>query len=367
MANETPLKDAKIPFDGPVQSGIEQAPQAHLSVLALDLDEGATIEQFQDLMQRWTTTARLLTQGQKVPGFEAWEMVEVPANLTITCGFGERIFDFLGRGERKPAGLHDLPAFKLDKLEEQWGQSDLVLQLCGDDLVTLNTAARLLVKAAEGTAHWKWVQKGYGHAFGAVPSGTTPRNPMGQVDGTINPGNPEEYNEQVWIESDDPAIDKSSIMVIRRIAMDLDAWDGVKLKTRDRVIGRHFHSGGPLSGGGEFDDEDMDAKDEKGRYLIDRHSHLALSREQDGQPSDALRRRAYGYDDAPIPGRGYTNSGLVWIAFQKNPDLQFTAIQKRLDESDLLNHWVNHIGSAVYWIVPGTDADTYWGQALIES
>ena len=62
-----------------------------------------------------------------------------------------------------------------------------------------------------------------------------------------------------------------------------------------------------------------------------------------------------------------TNSGLVWIAFQQNPDRQFTAIQRRLDANDLLNPWVRHIGSAVYWIVPGTTPDSYWGQSLVEA
>ena len=40
QASDTSLKGAKIPFDGPVQSGIEQPGQAHLRLVALDLKDG---------------------------------------------------------------------------------------------------------------------------------------------------------------------------------------------------------------------------------------------------------------------------------------------------------------------------------------
>ncbi|MDY5589458.1 MAG: Dyp-type peroxidase [Arcanobacterium sp.] len=370
-AEKLPLVNAIQPFDGAVQSGIVQPGPAHLEVLAFDLNEGVGKEQLIKLMKEWTPLARYLTQGRaaEVPNFYSPEMVEAVANLTITVGFGERVFDLIGKSELKPEGLHDIPAFTHDRLQEQWGQSDLMLQICTDDPVTLFMAARMMIKTALPVAHVKWLQKGFGHAFGAAPMGATPRNPMGSIDGTVNPRSDEDWAEQVWIDSDQAYLKNSSIMVVRRIALDLDAWEKLDDLGRGKVIGRDHHTGAPLSGGSsEFDEEDMDATDADGNYLIDRNSHLALSREQDGLPNDALRRRAYAYDDALNPHvKTSTNSGLVWIAFQKNPDKQFTAIQKRLDKSDLLNEFVAHIGSAVYWIVPGTRPDSYWGQDLLEA
>lgn len=359
------------PFDADVQSGIMQAGPAHLEVLAFDLNDGVGKSELITLLQEWTSLARNFTQGKaaNISNFYEVEMVEAVANLTVTAGFGERIFDLIGKSDLKPEGLHDIPAFDHDNLQPQWGQSDLVIQICCDDPVTLFTTARMMIKVALPVAHVKWMQKGFGHAFGAAPAGATPRNPMGSIDGTVNPHSAEEWDEQVWIDSDQAYLKNSSIMVVRRIALDLDVWEKLDEAGRSRVIGRDYHTGAPLSGGtSEFDEEDMDAKDAQGNYLIDRHSHLALSREQDGLPNDALRRRAYAYDDALNPHvTSSTNSGLVWIAFQKNPDKQFTAIQKRLDASDLLNEYAQHIGSAVYWIVPGTRPDTYWGQALMEA
>ena len=189
---------------------------------------------------------------------------------------------------------------------------------------------------------------------------------MGHLDGTVNPKEPEELAEQVLLDLDNPALNNSTIMVVRRIVLDLDAWGGIgNPRARNGDWPRLSHRRAPLSGGeSEFDEEDMDAVDTEGNYLIHRQSHLALSREQDGQPSDALRRRAYAYEDQPHPAEDpNSNVGLVWIAFQKNPDNQFSKIQARLDKADMLNEWSRHIGSAVYWIAPGTTEDSYWGSA----
>lgn len=367
--SETALQKATIPFDGHVQSGIEQPPQAHLEMLGLNLKPEVDKAGLIELMKELTPTARQLTQGNPIPNFLAPEMVAVTANLTITCGFGERIFDLIGRSDLKPEGLHDIPKFKRDMLQEKWGQTDLVFQICCDDPGTLFAAGRLLLEKAADKATLKWMQKGFTYAYGSAPRGTTPRNPFGQVDGTINPENSEEFNEQVWLdgEGETAYLDGSSIMVLRRIENFLDPWQLLDRPARERVIGRNLTDGGPLSGGGEHDEEDMEAKDAEGNYLIDRRSHLALSREHEEDGSDKLRRRAFAYDDMPEPGQSdLTNSGLVWVSFQRNPDKQFTVIQNRLDAHDLLNKFVSHIGSAVYWIVPGTSAETYWGQGLLE-
>ena len=57
---------------------------------------------------------------------------------------------------------------------------------------------------------------------------------------------------------------------------------------------------------------------------------------------------------------------------QKDPTRQFTPVQARLDEADRLNEWITHIGSAVYWIPPGTSPDgrdrgSYWGAGLFDA
>ena len=62
-----------------------------------------------------------------------------------------------------------------------------------------------------------------------------------------------------------------------------------------------------------------------------------------------------------------SNAGLVFMAYQRDPDASFTPMLKHLDEVDRLNEWITHIGSAVYYIVPGVGESEYWGQSLLES
>jgi dye decolorizing peroxidase len=45
--------------------------------------------------------------------------------------------------------------------------------------------------------------------------------------------------------------------------------------------------------------------------------------------------------------------------YQRNPLTQFVPIQQRLDEVDMLNEWITHVGSGVFAILPGfTPGDT---------
>ena len=361
---DTSLATARIPFDGPVQAGVETPTPAHLNEVGFNLEPGVSKAQIIELMKKWTAAARALTQGHEVGGFVEPEMTAITANLTITFGVGEGFLKAAGVEDRKPEWLHPIPAFEHDKLEDRWGQTDMVVQFNADDLVIIATALNRFVQLARGVAHVGWEQQGFGHAAGTEKPGTTPRNPMGQIDGTVNPQTHEEYEEEVWIDAEEPYLKNSAAMVIRRIGINMDKWYEFDRPARERVIGRRLDTGAPLSGGeSEFDEEDMDAVGADGNYLIDRNSHLALAREQDGLPNDALKRRAYSYQ-VFTPGRG-PESGFVWVAFQKDPDKQFTAIQRRLDQSDLLNEFIGHIGSAVYWIVPGTSADSYWAEALL--
>jgi len=57
---------------------------------------------------------------------------------------------------------------------------------------------------------------------------------------------------------------------------------------------------------------------------------------------------------------------LIFICFQADPDEAFTPLQKRLAEKDRLNKWITHVGSAVFWVLPGTQNGAYWGQQFLE-
>ncbi|MFP7364708.1 Dyp-type peroxidase [Corynebacterium callunae] len=367
----TSLKGQVVAFDGRHQAGIDTPHQAHLNLVAFSLRAGVDRAGIRRLLRLWTEDARALCAGQTPLGSLEPELATAPANLSITCGFGSRLFDVAGLASQRPEWLHPIPAFYRDQLREEWGEADLVLQICCDDALTLSHATRHMIRAGVDYAATRWVQQGFVNANGVLAKDETPRNLFGQKDGTINPRSDQEFQDVAWIkEGPEWAID-GSCMVVRRIAMNLDTWEELDRGSREVSVGRTLDTGAPLTGTAEFDAADFTATDSVGLPVIDPASHMARSRASEDHPEQKILRRVFNYDLPPDPtSEQLSNAGLVFICFQKNPDLQFTPIQQRLDEQDRLNQWISHIGSAVFFIPPGTNpedssADEFWGARLL--
>lgn len=362
-----PLTRASVPFDGAHQAGIATPTQADLNLAGFDLKPGVDAAGIARLMRLWTEDARDLTAGRNPRSSLEPEMVRWPANLTITCGFGERIFD-IAAPAAKPTWLHDIPAMTRDQFDGKWKQTDLVLQICSDDPVMSAWALRHMTRAGMDYVQPAWLQQGFMNAFGSIPKGHTPRNLFGQVDGTVNPHSADEFAEQVW--SEGPAgFAGSTSLVVRRIHMDLDDWERLDRASREQSVGRKLADGAPLTGSDEYDQPDFGAIDEYGLPIIDKNSHMARATAPDSHPEQRFLRRPYNYNLPPDSGQ-LSNAGLIFIAYQKDPDIQFTPVLQRLDEVDRLNEWTTHIGSAVYWIPPGTQPDhggeAFWGQTVLK-
>lgn len=360
------LHSATIAFDGAHQSGVATATQANLNLVGFNLKDGVDADGIRNLMQLWTEDARELAAGRNPLSSLEPEMVERPANLTITCGFGERVFDIAASGA-KPQWLHDIPDMPREQLSDDWAQTDLVLQICSDDAVVCAWATRHMTRAGMDYVRTAWVQQGFMNAYGSIPEGHTPRNLFGQVDGTVNPRSDDEFADQVFTD------DGSSSLVVRRIAMDLDDWERLDRTSREEAVGRRLSDGAPLTGDDEFDAPDLDARDEYGLPVIDMNSHMARAMPPADHPEQKFLRRPYNYNLPPEPGsEQLSNAGLVFLAYQKDPDVQFTPVLRRLLEADRLNEWTTHIGSAVYWIPPGTAEpgsgearDAFWGETVL--
>ena len=373
-AADTRLYDAIVPFDGERQAGISTPAQANLNLVGFNLVDGVDRGAVARLMRSWSEDSRRLCTGETPLGSLEPELVVAPSNLTITCGFGPRVFEVIDAVDKRPEWLQPLPEYKLDQLEDRWGQTDLVVQICSDDPIMLAHATRHLVRSGMDYARVFWMQQGFLRAYGAHKPGETPRNLFGQVDGTVNPRSEEEFNEQVWIADGAPEwMQGSTSMVVRRINMYMDSWEMLDRPSREEAMGRKLDTGAPLTGEDEFDEPDFTATDKFGLPVIDQQSHVFRAKPAEGHPEQRIKRRAYNYDIAPEPGsEQLSNSGLVFLCFQKDPLLQYDPIQKRLDEADRLNEWITHIGSAVYWIPPGTSedgstGDAYWAQRLLEA
>lgn len=359
-----PLADAIVPFDGEHQAGVQTPSQAHVNLVGFNLKDGAGQRGARNLMRLWTEDARALCTAETPRGSLEPEMTQTPANLTVTCGWGESFFAKIGA--QKPEWLGDVRSYKRDKLRPEWGQTDVVLQICCDDQLTASHVLRHMVRSGASYADVAWVQQGFLNANGSLEDGETPRNVFGQKDGTVNPKTDADFVEQVWIE--DGPFKGGTAMVVRRIDMNMETWEEVDRNAREISIGRTLDNGAPLSGTEENDPVDLEARDKYGLKAIDPTSHVARAHPPADHPEQVILRRPYNFDLAPSPERPgeLSNSGQIFICFQKNPREQFEPIQARLDEVDQLNTWITHVGSAMYYVVPGTQGGTSWGENLLK-
>jgi dye decolorizing peroxidase len=353
-----------VPFHGVHQAGIATSAPAHGGFIGLDLRPTVGREDARRMLRVLSDDAARLTQGKPALGDTEPELATTPSRLTVTLGFGPELFAKLGREERRPASVTVLPTFGADALQSRWSGGDLLLQVCCDDPVSLAHAVRMLSKDAREFATMRWVQRGFRPARGSSPDGTTMRNLMGQVDGTVNPTpGSTEFDAAVWASS--PAwFVGGTVLVLRRIAMNLETWDAFDREGKELVMGRRLDSGAPLTGTTERDVPDLKAVDAAGFPVIDEQAHLRLAHATNA--GELMLRRGYNYDDGPHVD-GTADVGLLFAAYQADASTAFVPVQRRLAATDALNRWITHIGSAVFALPPGCAEGDYLGRSLIES
>lgn len=343
------------PFDGVHQAGIATEPQAHAVFLALDLAKGTDREAITRLMQLLTDDARRLTQGRPALADTEPELAAEPSRLTVTFGFGPGLFE--AAGVESP--VEPLPAFDVDRLQKRWSGGDLLVQICADDPLTVAHALRMVVKDARSFARVRWTQRGFRRAAHAQSPGTTQRNLMGQLDGTVNPA---DLDRTVWIGQGPEWLRGGTTLVLRRIRMNLETWDAADRSAREFTVGRRLDTGAPLTGRAERDEPDYARVNRLGFPVIPEYAHIRRAHVDD--PGQRMLRRPYNYDDG-VTADGTSDSGLIFASYQADIGRQFVPVQRRLDEGDLLNEWVTPIGSAVFAVPPGCASDGWIGERLL--
>lgn len=356
-----------IPFYGAHQAGIETPPQSHAVFVGLDVrsdTQRSPRDALEATLKLWTTDAARLTQGIPALADTEPELALRPARLTVTVGLGPAVFDRVGLGRLKPPSARPLPVMTVDRLEPRWGGTDLLLQICADDPITVAHATRVLVKNVRTLAVERWRQAGFRSARNADHDGVTMRNLMGQVDGTVNPvADTPDFSEVVWANAQaQPWMPGGTLMVLRRIRMDLDKWDELDRASKELAIGRRLDNGAPLTGQHENDPVDVTAQRD-GIPVIPPNAHVALA--HPFRPGERFLRRPYNFDDPPTAGET-SDSGLLFAAYQRDIDVQFLPVLRRLAEADAMNRWLTTIGSAVYVIPPGIQTGQYLGSQLLD-
>ena len=348
----------EISFYGKHQAGITTPMQKNIYFVVLDLrttDKNELIQLFKD----WTDYSQKLVNGELVkkdgsnallPPSDTGETVGLnPYRLTLTFGVSASFLTKLGLEKKRPKLFRDLPAFPKEQLREQYTGGDIVIQACADDEQVAFHAVRNLIRKGRNKVTMKWSQSGFA-AIGDRME--TPRNLFGFKDGTANVTTEKDFDKVVWADSQDWMKD-GSYMAVRRIIMHLETWDRTNLQEQENTFGRYKESGAPFGKKDEFDEVDLS--------LLPVDSHVRLAKEVD-MP---ILRRSYSYSDGIDPKTGQFDAGLLFIAFQKDPD-RFVKIQTNLGADDKMNEYVTHIGSGLFACFGGVKEGGYIGQDLFE-
>ncbi|NWN88284.1 MAG: Dyp-type peroxidase [Micrococcaceae bacterium] len=367
-----------VSFYGARQAGIDSPIQAHGIFIGLNLHDDSDADRIAAMMRLLTDDAARLTQGRGALADLDEELAAAPARLTVTFGFGSEVFERTN-SSLKPSWLKPLPEYGIDQLDPAFTGGDVIIQVQGDDAMSVAHARRMLLKDARAFASVAWIQNGFTHARASHPEGTTVRNLFGQVDGSTNSAQDSIETERiVWGvgEGDgngtkdlQPWIENGTSMVIRRIAMNVDEWDELDRPAQEDVIGRKLGSGAPLTGQNEHDEPDFEAIGPAGFPVISDISHIRRARTSDSD--EAMIRRSYNYDEEPSSSgnelygqTGISETGRIFVAFQCDVDQQYIPVQDRLAESDHLNLWTIPVGSAVFAIPPGCQEGGFIGEEL---
>ena len=348
----------EISFYGKHQAGITTPMQKNIYFVVLDLrttDKNELIQLFKD----WTDYSQKLVNGELVkkdgsnallPPSDTGETVGLnPYRLTLTFGVSASFLTKLGLEKKRPKLFRDLPAFPKEQLREQYTGGDIVIQACADDEQVAFHAVRNLIRKGRNKVTMKWSQSGFA-AIGDRME--TPRNLFGFKDGTANVTSEKDFDKVVWADSQD-WMNNGSYMAVRRIIMHLETWDRTNLQEQENTFGRYKESGAPFGKKNEFDEVDLS--------LLPVDSHVRLAKEVDLP----ILRRSYSYSDGIDPKTGQFDAGLLFIAFQKDPD-RFVKIQTNLGADDKMNEYVTHIGSGLFACFGGVKEGGYIGQDLFE-
>ena len=362
-ASQTATADRSELFRGPHQAGIETDLQAVTNFIAFDLKASTSKSDLRRWMSLITDDIERLTKGEPVLADPSPELAVGAARLTATLGFGMGFFKKLGLLSQVPEGFIDLPSFKMDKLEDRFSGGDVLIHVGADDPIVLANASRALIRDSLPFATVRWMQNGFAHSPGMVPSGVSHRNLMGQVDGTENPKfGSQKFKDLVWIDSGPDWIQGGTLLVLRRIAMQLDTWDQLGTPEKEEVIGRKLLNGAPLTGDNENDVPDLKARYPNGLKVIPDFAHIR--RAAPTKSGEQIFRRPFSYHEG-VGSDGAPDVGLLWTAYQKNIETQYLPIQRRLEQLDLLNEWTVPIGSATFAIPRGAMQGELLAQALL--
>jgi deferrochelatase/peroxidase EfeB len=359
---------------GEHQPGITTEMQDHLHFATFDVTTKSR-DELERMLMAWTVAAERMMSGQPAgpvgpvggrpelaPDDTGEAMDLETANLSITIGFGPRLFrdrngrDRFGLARHQPDALRPLPRFPLDQLTPGASGGDLCVQACADDPQIAVHAVRNLTRIGFGTVGMRWSQHGFGRSSSTSPGQTTPRNLMGFKDGTANIRSDED-RAGAWLSG-------GSYLITRRAMITVELWDRQKLRDQEEFIGRTKSEGAPLTGGGEFDEPDFRAM-KAGLPVIPEDAHIRVVHPTNHGGARMLRR---GYNIADGTSEiGRMDAGLFFIGFVRDPAKQFIPVQRAMVKNDILMEYLRFTQQSIFAVPPGVAEGQSIGQALFRA
>ncbi|MGI8881729.1 MAG: Dyp-type peroxidase [Jatrophihabitans sp.] len=350
-----------VSYFGPHQPGVADRAPASMRFTTYTLDPGIGKTELSRLLKAVGVAAASIMAGRWVA-----EQGPVPdglaaAGLTVTVGLGGRAVT--AAGQVPPGALAAIPPFRGDELQPARSGGDLAVQVCGADTMVVASAARALTRIAGNRARPAWSQSGFLPEAAKREPTDTPRNLLGQPDGTDNPTG-SRLELAVWVPADAKPdwMIGGTYLVCRRIRMLLPEWETRTVTEKQKVIGRYLDNGAPLSGGSEHTPPDFAALDSSGKPVVPKDAHIRLTHPVNNSGATMLRR-GYSYDEGFRPD-GQPEAGLFFQAFQTDPREVFVPIMRKLSASDALGTFIRHESSTVFAIPPGASSGGYAGETL---
>ena len=328
------------PFYGVHQNGIALNRQSNATLIAFDIKSGVDQAAIARLMRLWTNDSAELTAGRSIIGDPQGEMAENPARLTILIGYGHSLFRKINLEAKWPIQESAIPAYSIDRLEQRWSDGDLVLQITGDNPQSIFHASLVLARDAEPFATIRWQQRGFLDPAG-VNTEQVSRNLMGQLDGTANKAvGTKEFENITWSKSG--PLKNGTTMVVRRIRINVHAWDKLSTNNKGNALGRSLSDG-----------EKVESK------TASSHVTRAFTSGDLG-----IIRRGFNYDDNYLAD-GTRDVGLIFISFQESLQ-RYLSIQGKLNQVDELNRWTTPVGSALFIVPAGATPGEYVGREFFK-
>lgn len=362
---------------GTHQQGITTPHQPFAIMCAFDVSAGST-SQLINLMRTLTARIEFLTRGGKLDdrdpklppsGSGLLGPVFQPDGLTITVSVGSSLFDErFGLAGKKPKHLVEMKRFPNDKLNAEWCDGDLSIQICAFTPETCQNALRDILKNTAQFAIIRWSIEGF---LPKTEPGTAARNLFGFRDGSANPDvqDTKIADEVLWTgiaanSLDEPAWAKNgSYQAVRLIRHFVEFWDRTPLQEQETIFGREKYSGAPLGGKTEMETPDY-SKDPDGK-VIPKDSHMRLANPQDAEfrKKHLLYRRPFDYSRG-LSRAGQLDVGLVFICYQANLSDGFIFVQNLLN-GEPLEEYISPFGGGYFFTLPGVKPGEYLGQSLL--